>query len=109
MITPPLGAERRKEMRKRKKINRRLPVVYFDMDGVLSKWREVPVEETYRPGFFWEGEVEWGLISLIYTLEAVGFEVRILSAAYNPRTRREKRRWLIDILPRLKPWDSPQK
>ena len=24
--------------------------VYFDMDGTIAKWRDVPVEETRKPG-----------------------------------------------------------
>ena len=26
--------------------------VYFDMDGTIAKWRDVPVEETRRPGYY---------------------------------------------------------
>ena len=26
--------------------------VYFDMDGTIAKWRDVPVEETRKPGYY---------------------------------------------------------
>ncbi len=74
--------------------NKALPPIYFDMDGVLAEWRVVPVEETYRRGFFSEARVNWPLVSVIEALVASGYDVRILSAAYNHRVRREKRRWL---------------
>ena len=30
--------------------------VYFDMDGTIAKWRDVPVEETRKPGYYAELE-----------------------------------------------------
>ena len=31
--------------------------VYFDMDGTIAKWRDVPVDETRKPGYYAETEL----------------------------------------------------
>ena len=36
--------------------------VYFDMDGTIAKWRDVPVEETRKPGYYADLEPEVELL-----------------------------------------------
>lgn len=89
---------KRKYRRQVRKSNlNNLPTIYFDMDGVLAKWRSVSVEETFRQGFFREAEVDLGVLNLIRLLVSVGYDVKILSAAYNKQARKEKKEWLSEI------------
>lgn len=68
--------------------------IYFDMDGVLAGWRNVSIEETYKKGFFLSAPVNTTLIVVIRMLIDSGYNVKILSSAYNHRCRVEKRTWL---------------
>ena len=80
-----------------KKANHGLPTIYFDMDGVLARWRSVSVEETYRKGFFLEAPVDLLVLQLVNHLISAGMDVRILSAAYNAQARKEKKLWLQNV------------
>ena len=39
--------------------------VYFDMDGTIAKWRDVPVEETRKPGYYADLEPEVELLDFM--------------------------------------------
>ena len=39
--------------------------VYFDMEGTIAKWRNVPVEETRKPGYYAELEPEMELLDFM--------------------------------------------
>lgn len=71
--------------------------IYFDMDGVLAVWRNVSVEETFTPGFFLSAYVDQKILMVIRMLMDTGYDVRILSIAYNKRCRKEKRAWLNNV------------
>lgn len=43
--------------------------VYFDMDGTIAKWRDVPVEETRRPGYYADLDQKWNCLILCVMLE----------------------------------------
>lgn len=36
--------------------------VYFDMDGTIAKWRDVPMEESRKPGYYTDLEPETELL-----------------------------------------------
>ena len=69
-------------------------VFYFDMDGVLAKWRSVPEDETHVPGYFRELEVEPKVVCLIKRLIDAGHTVKILSCVYDGKAKWEKTEWL---------------
>lgn len=81
-----------------KRANNRRPFqsmpIYFDMDGVLAKWREVPFEATHVKGFFLAAKVDMQILVVVKTLLQLGYDVRILTAAYNRRVIKEKKAWL---------------
>ncbi len=68
--------------------------IYFDMDGVLAVWRDVDEEKTHAPGFFLSAEADEKIVRLAKMLHDIGYDVRILSAAYTHSVRREKSKWL---------------
>lgn len=39
--------------------------VYFDMDGTIAKWRDVPVDETRKPGYYADLEPETELLDFM--------------------------------------------
>ena len=39
--------------------------VYFDMDGTIAKWRDVPVDETRKPGYYADLEPETELLDFV--------------------------------------------
>ena len=39
--------------------------VYFDMDGTIAKWRDVPVEESRKPGYYTDLEPETELLDFL--------------------------------------------
>ena len=39
--------------------------VYFDMDGTIAKWRDVPVDETRKPGYYADLEPEVELLDFM--------------------------------------------
>lgn len=41
--------------------------VYFDMDGTIAKWRDVPVDETRKPGYYADLEPETELLDFMRT------------------------------------------
>lgn len=70
--------------------------IYIDMDGVLAKWNtSATVADTHKPGYFLKREEEPGIKNLIQYLTAKGYEVRILTAAYEDGTAKaDKQKWL---------------
>ena len=76
--------------------------IFFDMDGVLAEYRDVPVEEYLREGYFAElAPRPEALAALADLAEDPAFEVHTLSAVYaeNKTAEAEKRAWLQDHLP----------
>ena len=72
-------------------------MIYFDMDGVLAKWGNVSLEDTYKPGYFANRPTETKAAKLIRLLEEKGHEVVILTAAYcEGHARADKMHWLED-------------
>ena len=43
----------------------KLDAVIFDMDGTIAKWRDVPVEETRKPGYYADLEPEVELLDFM--------------------------------------------
>ena len=39
--------------------------VYFDMDGTIAKWCDVPVEESRKPGYYADLEPETELLDFM--------------------------------------------
>lgn len=71
--------------------------IYIDMDGVLAKWRNVSVEETYEKGFFAGLTPEACIVEAVKTMHDRGYAVSILSAVYQDgHSVDDKRSWLKD-------------
>jgi len=76
--------------------------IFFDMDGVLAEYRQVPVEEYLRKGYFAELAPRRDALQALAELAGdPAFEVHTLSAVYaeNPYAEEEKREWLRRHLP----------
>ncbi len=76
--------------------------VFFDMDGVLAEYRDVPVEEYLREGFFSELAPRKDALQALAALAGMpGFEVHTLSAVFaeNRTAVEEKKNWLREHLP----------
>jgi hypothetical protein len=76
--------------------------IFFDMDGVLAEYRQVPEEEYKRKGYFAElAPRAEALQALADLAEDPRYEVHTLSAVYaeNPYAEGEKREWLRRNLP----------
>ncbi|MBR5641442.1 MAG: hypothetical protein IKW92_04880 [Firmicutes bacterium] len=76
--------------------------IFFDMDGVLAEYRQVPEEEYKRKGYFAElAPQPEALQALAALAEDPRYEVHTLSAVYadNPYAEGEKREWLRKNLP----------
>lgn len=70
-------------------------IIYFDMDGVLAKWKFAPLDETAEPGFFYNLDLEPSVRDAVLLLNEAGFAVSILSAVYmNGIAEVDKSRWL---------------
>ncbi|MBQ8625018.1 MAG: hypothetical protein IJ419_02465 [Agathobacter sp.] len=70
-------------------------IIYFDMDGVLAKWKFAPLDETAEPGFFYNLDLEPSVRDAVLLLNEAGFSVSILSAVYmNGIAEVDKSRWL---------------
>ena len=75
--------------------------VFFDMDGVLAEYKEVPYEEYLKKGYFQElAPQKEGGKALTILAEDPRFEVYTLSAVIkeNPWALQEKKDWLKDHL-----------
>lgn len=76
--------------------------VYFDMDGTIAKWRDVPVEETRRPGYYADLEPEVELLDFMRDAMKRGENIYILSSYYtDTRALLEKKKWLDKYLPEI--------
>ena len=76
--------------------------IFFDMDGVLAEYRQVPVEEYLRKGYFSELAPQTEALNALADLaQDPRYEVHTLSAVYaeNPYAESEKREWLRKNLP----------
>jgi 5'(3')-deoxyribonucleotidase len=71
-------------------------IVYCDMDGVLAKWEVgCTYEKTWEPEYFYGLELETCVKDALCLLAEAGFNICILSAAYEEGTARvDKSRWL---------------
>lgn len=86
---------RRRILGNMRKERRREAVIWIDMDGVLAKFENVDVNETYNEGFFASRQPDMKAVSLVRELVDRGFDVRILTSAYeNGFAGPEKIRWL---------------
>ena len=54
--------------------------VYFDMDGTIAKWCDVPVEESRKPGYYADLEPETELLSSDMRKVTLGHQVKLMSA-----------------------------
>ena len=87
--------ERKKLVKRVRMAHKKHTVVWMDMDGVLCKWEDAPVEMTYKEGFFLEREADEKALELLNALKERGMDVRILSNAYeNGIAAPEKLKWL---------------
>lgn len=70
-------------------------VIYIDMDGVLAKWNTAAsIEDTYQPGYFLMREAEASIKALLQLLQYKGYNVCLLTAAYEEGTAKaDKRQW----------------
>lgn len=69
--------------------------IYVDQDGCLARWRNVPVWVTKLPLYFLFLRREKKLVRLVKSLDAQGFDVRILTKAYEDTwAAQEKMVWL---------------
>ncbi len=76
--------------------------VYFDMDGTIAKWRDVPVEETRKPGYYADLEPETELLNFMRDAMKRGENIYILSSYYtDTRALLEKKKWLDRYLPEI--------
>ena len=88
-------------MQKKMTINRDMRV-YFDMDGTIAKWRDVPVEESRNPGYYLNLEPEVELLSFVRAEIEYGKNIYILSSYYtDTRALLEKKKWLDKFLPEI--------
>ena len=72
--------------------------VYFDMDGTIAKWRDVPVDETRKPGYYADLEPETELLDFMRDAMNRGENIYILSSYYtDTRALLEKKKWLNEI------------
>ena len=72
--------------------------VYFDMDGTIAKWRDVPVDETRKPGYYADLEPETDLLDFMRDAMNRGENIYILSSYYtDTRALSEKKKWLNEI------------
>ena len=69
---------------------------YFDMDGCLAEFRKgVPIEETFKPGYFFGLAPERRLVNTVIAMAHDGYDVRILSSVYETGTAAaDKHAWL---------------
>ena len=68
---------------------------YFDMDGVLARWKDVSVEETEKSGYFRNLDPEPCIINAVLNMHDRGYDVSILSAVYRDgHSARDKYEWL---------------
>lgn len=56
--------------------------VYFDIDGTIAKWRDVPVDETRKPGYYADLEPETDLLDFMRDAMNRGENIYILSSYY---------------------------
>ena len=76
--------------------------IFFDMDGVLAEYKDVPVEEYLRKGYFEELAPRKEALQALADLATMpGYEVHTLSAVFaeNPYAVGEKQEWLRRNLP----------
>lgn len=74
--------------------------VYFDMDGTIAKWRDVPVEESRKPGYYIDLEPETELLDFLAAALKADENMNILSSYYtDTRALLEKKKWLDKYLP----------
>ena len=76
--------------------------VYFDMDGTIAKWCDVPVEESRKPGYYADLEPETELLDFMRAAMKRGENIYILSSYYtDTRALLEKKKWLDQYLPEI--------
>ena len=76
--------------------------VYFDMDGTIAKWCDVPVEESRKPGYYADLEPETELLDFVRAAMKRGENIYILSSYYtDTRALLEKKKWLDQYLPEI--------
>ena len=76
------------------------------MDGVLAKWENVSLEETFLPGYFLSRQPEPSVIEAVKNMYEMGIDISILSCAYdNGIAGPEKAKWLelngLGMIPRI--------
>ena len=56
--------------------------VYFDMDGTIAKWRDVPMEESRKPGYYTDLEPETELLDFLSAALKADKNMNILSSPH---------------------------
>ena len=95
------GEEGSENMQKKMELNSDMRV-YFDMDGTIAKWCDVPVEESRKPGYYADLEPETELLDFMRAAMKRGENIYILSSYYtDTRALLEKKKWLDQYLPEI--------
>ena len=68
--------------------------IYVDMDGVLARWRCVPLEEITKHNYFLNLEPEPSIVGAAIQLLNAGADIEVLSSSLSVRACWEKRTWL---------------
>lgn len=70
--------------------------IFFDMDGVLAKWEDAPIEEIAAPGYFLHRKPDYNILSAFNEVVESGlYEVFILSSVFkDDHSAAEKLKWL---------------
>ena len=76
------------------------------MDGVLAKWKNVSVEDTYESGYFANLKEEACIVEAVKAMHEKGYNVTILSAVYQDgHAAKDKKKWLkkkgLGSIPRI--------
>ena len=71
-----------------------MKTIYFDQDGVLAKWRTVPVWVTHFPLYFLFLRKDQAAVDLLHSLRGAGYNVGVLTKAYNRMAAFEKKLWI---------------
>ena len=79
--------------------------IYFDIDGVLAKWQDVPLEELTSPGYFKNLPAEKHMckvFNLLLLHKETTFNIFTLSSVFQDNhSIEEKKEWLRNISPWL--------
>ena len=64
--------------------------VYFDMDGTIAKWRDVPMEESRKPGYYTDLEPETELLDFLSAALKADKNIILILYRYQSASGKEK-------------------